>query len=555
MRFRFYKHRIPPLNRENQALALLVLMLVGFFWFPGFTWLQSDTQIYVPIFEHLEDPTLLRHDLCATRPHVSWTIYDEVTRLLDRWTGMGWAPVLHAQQMLFRLLGLAGVFLIALSAGLPPAGRLFVAAAFGLGAVVNGPSVLTFEYEPVPRGFAVMLIFAALGGMARGWWHAGAALLVLATLYHPTTTAPVWGCAAIWFLFKATPAQRWALAAATVLGAGLLAMMAGLQTGVTETAPLWGTIDPELESLQRLRGAYNWIGLWPPEWLWQYPLLFVLAALAWWRVRGALPRQLRFFALAMPIYGLAMIPVTWYLLDARKWVLMPQFQPARAVLFIAAFAVILGAIAAWQAVDRRRWLEAGAWLMLVFILPLNGLVVQLFTRLPDPLAIRRLGLLLVLAAVVALLLHWCRRIPAVVYLAVGLPIALIPTAGQVQNYPDLHNQAIYDLATWARNWTEADDIFLFADAHRDLAPGIFRADARRALYVDWKCGGQVNLLPELGREWGRRWKAVREARAPLLPLEDYVALGIRYLVVRPTNVPSGSKPVYETTDYAVIRLP
>lgn len=555
MRIRFFKHRIPALTRENQGLALLVLMLAGFFWFPGSTWLQSDTQIYVPIFEHLDDAKVLRHDFGATRPHVAWTVYDEVTRLLARWTDMGYAPVLHFQQMVFRLLGLAGVFLIALSAGLPPAGRLFAAAAFGLGAVVNGPAVLTFEYEPVPRGFAVLLVFAALGGMARGWWRCGAALLVLATLYHPTTTAPAWGCAAIWFLWKAGRRERWTLLAAAGLCAGLLAAFAALQQGVTEVAPLWGRIGPELEALQRLRGAYNWIGLWPRPWLWQYPLLFVFAVAAWWRVRGMLNPFMRFFGLALPLYGLAMIPLTWYLLDVRKWVLMPQFQPARAVLFITAFAVILGALAAWQAVDRRRWLEAGAWLALVFAPPPNGLVLQLFTTLPEPLAVRRVGLLLVLAVLVAVVLSWTRRIPALVYIAIALPLVLIPTAGRVRNYPDLHHQPLYDLAAWARGWTEQDDVFLFADAHRDLAPGIFRADARRALYVDWKMGGQVNLLPGLGHEWGRRWKAVREAKPPLLPLAEYKALGIDYIVVRPENRPESPEPVFENESYALIRLP
>lgn len=555
MKFRLYKPGIPELTRERQALALLVLMLAGFFWFPGTTWLQSDTQIYVPIFEHLDDPGVLRNDLCAMRPHVSFTIYDEVTRALNRLTDMGYGPMLHFQQMAFRLVGLAGVFFIALSAGLPPAGGLFAAAAFGLGAVINGPAVLTFEYEPVPRGFAVMLIFGALGSMAQGWWRLSAGLLALATLYHPTTTAPMWGCAALWWLGPAGRRERWILLGAAAVAASLLALFASLQQGIVETAPLWGRIDPELEALQRMRGAYNWIGLWPREWLWQYPLLFVFAVVAWWRVRALLSPPMRFFALALPVYGLAMIPVTWYLLDVRKWVLMPQFQPARAVLFITAMAVLLGALAAWQAVDRRRYLEAGAWLMLVFAPPLNGLVLQLFTALPEPLAVRRVGLLLALAAVVAVLLSWSRRIPALVLVAIALPLILIPTAGEVRNYPELHNQPLFDLAAWARNWTERDAVFLFADAHRHLAPGIFRAEARRALYVDWKTGGQVNLLPELGREWGRRWKAVREARPPLLPLEHYAALGIDYLVVNPANVPEGATPVYNTEDYAVIRLP
>jgi hypothetical protein len=67
----------------------LFVVLANFFWFPGTTWLQSDTQIYVPIFEHLEYPAHFQKDLAAAHPHVAFTIYDEVTLALARW--MGWA--------------------------------------------------------------------------------------------------------------------------------------------------------------------------------------------------------------------------------------------------------------------------------------------------------------------------------------------------------------------------------------------------------------------------------------------------------------------------------
>ena len=33
-------------------------------------------------------------------------------------------------------------------------------------------------------------------------------------------------------------------------------------------------------------------------------------------------------------------------------------------------------------------------------------------------------------------------------------------------------------------------MFLFPDVGHDLYPGIFRALSERALYVDWKSGGQ-----------------------------------------------------------------
>jgi hypothetical protein len=174
--------------------------------------------------------------------------------------------------------------------------------------------------------------------------------------------------------------------------------------------------------------------------------------------------------------------------------------------------------------------------------------VELFTGLPEAIACAAGGLLLAgMAAVTVPLLSYARRWAFLALPAMALPFLLIPTVGQVQNYPDLHNQPMEDLAGWARNFTEADDVFLFPDVHRGLAPGIFRAKSYRALYVDWKTGGQVNIVPELGREWGQRWKAVNEAKLPLLPLERYRALGIDYLVVNPANVPAGVNPSTRTS--------
>ena len=46
-------------SRWFASLGLLALTLVNFFYYPGHTILQSDTQIYIPILQHLEDPSLL----------------------------------------------------------------------------------------------------------------------------------------------------------------------------------------------------------------------------------------------------------------------------------------------------------------------------------------------------------------------------------------------------------------------------------------------------------------------------------------------------------------
>ena len=156
-------------HRLLVAVAVIALTLLGYFQFPGHTYLQSDTQIYVPILERLWDPAVLGQDLVAREPHVSFTVYDEVALLLRRLTGLEFRPILGLQHVVFRALGILGVFLLAGALGLSTRPALLVAAWFSLGATVAGVSVLVFEYEPVPRGFAVPLLLLALGLAARGW--------------------------------------------------------------------------------------------------------------------------------------------------------------------------------------------------------------------------------------------------------------------------------------------------------------------------------------------------------------------------------------------------
>lgn len=544
-------------ERAIVLAALAALTLIGFFYFPGHTWLQSDSQIYIPIFEHLDDPSLLAKDPVAVRPHVTWTIYDETARAIHALTGFEYSDVLAGEQILFRFFGLLGVFLVAHSCGIGTAGSLFVAAMFGLGAVVNGPTVLTFEYEPVPRGFAFMLLMAAIGFGAKEHWNLAELFAALATLYHPPTTAPFWVCALLWWLVRRDAFERLRLLVWALVAAVVLLIFAMIQPGLTETQSLFGRIDPELERLQKLRGSYCWIGLWPPAWFWQYPLLLGIVAAAWIRLKHTLSAKVKWFSLSLPVFGFLMVPLTWVLLDQMKWILIPQYQPARAVLFITAFAVILSAIAGWRAAGERRWPEAICWMFIVVAIPLNGLVFQLVTQFySSPLAAKRLLLALALAAVLAASASLAQRRHALaVCLAVAAPLLAIPTLGETRNYPDLHdNPELQQLMDWAGHSTSKDAVFLFADSRRDLAPGIFRVGAKRALYVDWKGGGQVNLLREFAHEWWQRWSAVNECKLPLKPLDTYRSLGIDYLVVTPAKAPKGAPQVFANSRYTVLAL-
>lgn len=526
------------------AFVLLVLTLLGFFVFPGHTWLQSDTQIYAPMLDRMLDPALFPKDELALRPHVTWTLYDEIAIGLRHLTGADLEHVLGGQQIIFRFIGLAGAFLLAHAIGLGLPAALFAAGCFGLGAVINGPAVLTLEYEPVPRAFAILLLMGAFGCAANRYWRASAILAFLATIYHPTSTAPFWACAAIYFLASRSRRELWPLAAACAAAVATVLLCAVLQHGETERQVWFGIIPAKLEAIQKFRAMYNWIQFWPSPWFWQYPVLLLFTAGAWLRLRPWLSAEARFFTLAVAAYGMVMVPLQYLLLDVGKWILMPQFQPARAVLFITAMAVLLGAAAGWHAATSGRRLEAFGWFVVVFAIPTNGLVIQLFTQ-PDT---RKLPLVIALAALAVVAVKW----PRTAVLVPAAAIFLIPGFGGVRNYPVLHTAPLRELSNWAHSSTPLDTTFLFADVGHGLQPGIFRNDAKRNIYVDWKGGGQANLLENFADLWWKRWNEVHEAKLPLLPLEDYRAMGIDYIVVRSANRPPSITAIYSNTDWAVL---
>ncbi len=79
-------------------------------------------------------------------------------------------------------------------------------------------------------------------------------------------------------------------------------------------------------------------------------------------------------------------------------------------------------------------------------------------------------------------------------------------------------------------------------------------EARRALYVDRKGGGQINFLREFTDIWWKRWQET--LGRPFDPSNPgyYSSLGIDYLIVRPENRLPGVTPVYENPKYIMFRL-
>ena len=113
--------------------VLAAFTLLGFFVFPGHTYLQSDTHIYLPMMERIADPALLGNDIIATHPHLRYTVYDEIAGGLKQLTGGDFEPILAGLQLGARFVGLYGVYLLATAAGLEAGAGLFLAGLFGLG--------------------------------------------------------------------------------------------------------------------------------------------------------------------------------------------------------------------------------------------------------------------------------------------------------------------------------------------------------------------------------------------------------------------------------------
>uniref|UniRef100_Q026B0 DUF6798 domain-containing protein n=1 Tax=Solibacter usitatus (strain Ellin6076) TaxID=234267 RepID=Q026B0_SOLUE len=509
---------------KSFALAALcvALALLSFFQFPGHTWLQQDTQIYAPILEHLRDPAVLRNDILVQRPHVAFTLYDEAAIALQAASHAGFREVLAAQQIVTRALGIWGLFMMAQSLGLAWPGSLLVAAICSLGAAIAGPAVLTFEYEPTPRAFAVPLLLCAIGLAAQRRHLAAGVAASAAFLYHPPTALPFWtvyGLMAIWPGKERSALIRALIPLAVSIAILLVAVRAQADSG--EAQNLFARLDTSQEFLQRLRASYVWISMWPAATILRHLALFAIAAAAFARVRDYIDRDLRVLLIGLSIAGLLSMPLSWLLLEQGKWSLVPQVQPMRALLFVAFAMQFLTAAAGARALLQRRPVEAFAWFAFAYLLPL------------EPLMWSRIALALALAALTALAgVRWSPAVALAAFFA-------IPMLGGVVNYPRLHTPELAELSAWARANTSRDAVFLFPDINKGLAPGIFRSDALRAVFVDWKGGGQVNYLKDLGEQWWFRWQQTRNFQPADLP--KYAAIGVTYVVLQ--------KPIERSPDF------
>jgi hypothetical protein len=532
--------------RDGASVAVFVAVLTALTYlvFPGHTYLQQDTQIYLPMLEKLENPALFTRELLTSRPHLAWTVYDETALGLRRATGLSFETILSGEQLLFRAFGIWGVFLIGASLGFTRRLSMFITALFSLGAMIVGPQVLTIEYEPVPRGFALPLVLCAIGLALDRRRMAASLAATVALLYHAPTTAVFWLVFAV-LLWRA---RDWKPALIPAGGLAILIVLSRLQPGLILQQPLLTKISPALAELQRMRASYNWVSLWPVEAWVHYAVMGLVCALALGRLRPRLSPEHRIVFLGLLVAAVLSVPFSWITLEGMRWALIPQFQPARAVLFITALGVILSSAAGIQAAYERRYSEAFVWMLVPFIIPVHRLVTPPYL-LKDAVLIA--GLAAAATGAIAVHVVTPRRAAAALAMASLLAYFAVPLVGDVHNYPALWNGEIVKLAQWARASSAGDAVFLFPRAGKGLHPGIFRAEAQRAVYVDWKGGGQVNYFEDLAMEWWKRWQGTILRNASDAEL---AGRGVNYVVVELKDVRPGVSPVYSNAVYAVYRV-
>ena len=516
--------------------ALSALTVAGFVWFPGHTYLYQDTQIWVPVMEWMAGHRVLDRDLLVEAAHMRLTFYDDLAINLKRLTGADFQSILQALQLVFRLAGLAGVFLLARSATLSIALSLMAAALFGMGATIMGPSVLSVELEPVPRGFAFPLALLGLGCIAQHRERAGGLAIAGGFLFH----AP-----AIWPVLLIPPWRKKVWAPVAVAGM-ILAVSAALAQS-SQLNPFFGAVSPAHEELQRMRASYNWITVWAPIYLSQHIWLTLIAAAAYSRIRWDLPEAIRPYLKWLPWLGLACVPVSYVLLEKFKWNLMPQVQPMRALLYTTALAVILCSIAGLRAAAKGHWWEAPVWLVLPCLIPLSPDLSRGPYWIP-------LALALGVAALALATRRWPQLAPVAV-VAVGLALVALPlTWAKVRNYRKLETPELEQLITWARVHTGPRSLFVFRDYGRNDPnhPGIFRGRALRPLWVDFKGGGQVNYYEKWSFEWWRRWRLVEKPFAAE-EWDQWRREQVDYLIFQ--RLPADVTPVFANARYAVVAVP
>lgn len=535
------------------CLGIAVFTWLGFRSFPGHTYLQSGTQIYVPMLERIADRGFLARDIVATRPHIAFTAYDEITLTLHKALHVDIEHALIGQQLLLRAAAMFGVYLLATSVGIPAAFGLLIAAFLNLGVYLAGPAIRLVAYEPVPLAFAFGLILLALGLLAQRLPLLAGFAAGLAFLYHPPISIPFWGIAFLAMAFGRDARKRWKpMPLVFCIACLLLANLAQLQPDMTDSSNLFGTLSKRVMALQHFRTKWSWVSLWAPADMWHYAAICVLGLWATSRIWPEIRREMRVFFICLPLWGIATVPVSYLMLEQLHLAITPQFQPTQALLYTVAIAMIASGVAAVKAAQKRRIAEAIGWFLVVMALPVNARIFDLFL-LRNSLAWRQFAVWVALAVIAGLAATFLNRnwLRAISLLVPAAAVFALPGLARVSTPPKLDMSQIIDLAQWARKTTWGSAMFLFPDAGRSTFPGAFRALSERAVYVDWQSGVHMTYYESFANDWYPRYEATMDGRFTVVRLENMLALPIDYYVLHRNHALADVKPVFENRKYVV----
>lgn len=529
------------------CLAVAVFTWLEFQFYPGHSYLQGDTQLYVPMLERLEAPGFLSRDLVATHPNLAYTIYDELTLFLHGLAHLDFQTALTAQQILCRAAAISGVFLLAVSTGAGDVLALLIAALINLGASLVGPEVFLVDREPVPGAFAFALILFAAGLIAREKPMLAGLMGGIALVYDATIAAPFWIALIAAFLFDLRLRRliRPALPVLLVFIL-LLANLAQLQPGTVERPEFFAKIGAPFANLEMYRTKFVWVSLWAGAEVWHYLAILVCGLWATTRIWPRLNRQARWLFLVLPLLGILSVPVSALLLDHFSWSLIPQIQPARALLYTVAFAAAACAIAGLFAARSRKFVEAWLWFLPVLALPINVRFLQFsgFHKIA-----MTTGLSCVAAALIVRI-GLTRWNPLLLFVPLAA-IAAISLATRSETPTRTNRQAILEVADWGERETWGSSLFLFPDAGREIYPGIFRAASRRSLWIDWYSGRLIPYFESFAAEWWQRWHDDMLDGFTPQRLESMLPLPVDYYVLKRSHELENVRPVFRNREFVV----
>ncbi len=551
--FRFRDHfRMLP--------GLLAILLAGLFYYPGTHFLTSDTQIWTVMLEHQMHPQYLAKDLLAQYPHIGLSFYDEIVNGIRSLTGLPAHPVMYAHLVLFRIVMLSAAYLLAFALCGNRLLSVWMVAAIQMVYLITGPSVCVIEVEPVPRAFSMSLGLLAVALFAQGRRWGAAWALGISMLFQAVMVYPVLLCLGAWILFGGT-LSKWTERARLLLPVASLAIVVlslsilaqGGSGGFFATVPDW------LVEVQRIRASYNWVSLWRTPVVVVHVVFCVLVFLSAMRLRQAASRDLRWFLFGIPVVALLSIPVAWIAMEKLHLMAAAQTQPARALATMYATGVVMMLAAGALAAAKRRWPETFGWLAVAYgVVFLDRTIAfalqgpswqQLLSQLLWPIGLAACAtLVLALRPLVPLLANVC------LCLLMAAPFAIYRVNFEVNIFEqDARTPEVMALSAWAEQNTGREAVFLFPGFEKSLQPGVFRAAARRAVYVDWKSGGQVNFDIEFSRIWWERWNEAGKGRFDPKRTSLFSQRGIDYLVLAPANAVNGVAPSYQDGKFIVYR--